>query len=156
MRFRKTIKIAPGLKLNLSKSGVSTTIGKRGLSATVNKDGAYLNTGVPGTGLSHREKIGGGSDSAPNYEPEIESTPKSDNANETAADVKPEIIKDIPTFKRGLHSSYIIAVICILLGIVSIATVILPILFFIGAVIFLLAANTAKKQIKELESAEVK
>ncbi|KAB8331127.1 DUF4236 domain-containing protein [Scytonema tolypothrichoides VB-61278] len=33
-RFRKSVKIAPGLKLNLSKSGGSLSIGGRG--ATVN------------------------------------------------------------------------------------------------------------------------
>lgn len=31
-RFRKRIKIAPGVNINLSKSGISTTIGKRGAS----------------------------------------------------------------------------------------------------------------------------
>ena len=51
-RFRRTIKIAPGIKLNLSKSGVSTTMGKRGLTTTLGKNGAYLNAGVPGTGMS--------------------------------------------------------------------------------------------------------
>jgi hypothetical protein len=59
MRFRKTIKIAPGIKLNLSKSGISSTVGGKGLSATIGKNGAYLNTGIPGTGVSARTKIGG-------------------------------------------------------------------------------------------------
>jgi TM2 domain-containing membrane protein YozV len=60
MRFRKSIKIAPGLKINLSKSGVSTTIGGKGLSANIGSKGAYLNTGIPGTGVSARHKIAGG------------------------------------------------------------------------------------------------
>ncbi|MDR3138454.1 MAG: DUF4236 domain-containing protein [Treponema sp.] len=60
MRFRKSIKIAPGLKINLSKSGVSTTIGAKGLSANIGDRGAYLNTGIPGTGVSARHKIAGG------------------------------------------------------------------------------------------------
>ncbi|MFA0964490.1 DUF4236 domain-containing protein [Roseivirga sp. BDSF3-8] len=59
MRFRKSIKIAPGIKLNLSKSGISTTLGGRGLSVNVGKRGTYLNTSIPGTGLSSRQKIGG-------------------------------------------------------------------------------------------------
>ena len=82
--------------------------------------------------------------------------PENESASPPAAEVKPEIVKDIPTFKKGRRNSFLIAIICIILGIVSIATVILPILFFIAAVIFLMAARTAKKQIKELESAEVK
>jgi hypothetical protein len=60
MRFRKSIKIAPGLKINLSKSGVSTTIGGKGLSTNLSSRGAYLNTGIPGTGVSARHKIAGG------------------------------------------------------------------------------------------------
>jgi hypothetical protein len=62
MRFRKSIKIAPGLKINISKSGVSTTIGGKGLSTNIGKNGAYLNTGIPGTGVSSRHKIAGTSD----------------------------------------------------------------------------------------------
>lgn len=57
MRFRKRIKIAPGINLNLSGSGVSTTIGPRGANVNIGKKGAYLNTGVPGTGLYNRTKI---------------------------------------------------------------------------------------------------
>ena len=61
MRFRKSIKIAKGLKINLSKSGLSTTIGGKGLSFNLGKNGGYLNTSIPGTGLYSRNKIFGGS-----------------------------------------------------------------------------------------------
>jgi hypothetical protein len=60
MRFRKTVKIAPGVKLNLSKSGPSLTVGGKGLSANLGNRGVYLNTGIPGTGISSRHKISGG------------------------------------------------------------------------------------------------
>jgi hypothetical protein len=59
MLFRKSIKIAPGLKLNLSKSGISSTIGGKGLSVNIGTRGAYLNTGIPGTGISNRTKLDG-------------------------------------------------------------------------------------------------
>ncbi|WP_288074680.1 DUF4236 domain-containing protein [Pseudomonas sp.] len=61
IRFRKSIKVAPGIKLNISKSGVSTTIGKRGASVNIGKKGVHANAGIPGTGLSYRTKIAGGS-----------------------------------------------------------------------------------------------
>ncbi|MDQ8184252.1 DUF4236 domain-containing protein [Pelagicoccus sp. SDUM812002] len=57
MRFRKRIRIAPGIRLNLSLSGVSATIGPRGFNVNVGKKGAYLNTGIPGTGLYDRQRI---------------------------------------------------------------------------------------------------
>ncbi|MBR5469200.1 MAG: DUF4236 domain-containing protein [Paludibacteraceae bacterium] len=56
-QFRKRIKIAPGLFINLSKSRVSATIGTRGASVTVGKNGTTLNTGIPGTGLYKRTKL---------------------------------------------------------------------------------------------------
>lgn len=57
-RFRRTIKIAPGIRLNLSKSGVSTSIGKRGATVNLSKRGTYGTIGLPGTGLSWRGKLG--------------------------------------------------------------------------------------------------
>jgi hypothetical protein len=60
-RFRKTIKIAPGVRLNLGKSGISTSVGKRGASVTVGRRGAHANVGIPGTGLSYRTRLNEGS-----------------------------------------------------------------------------------------------
>jgi len=57
--YRKRIKIAPGIHLNLSKGGVSTSVGPRGAKITFGKNGAYLNTGIPGTGLYSRTKLSG-------------------------------------------------------------------------------------------------
>src|SRR5688572_26013570 len=56
-RFRKSFKILPGLKINLSKSGISTTIGKLGASLNIGKRGAKLTTGIPGTGISHTTNL---------------------------------------------------------------------------------------------------
>ncbi|MBR1821106.1 MAG: DUF4236 domain-containing protein [Clostridia bacterium] len=63
MRFRKSITIFKGLKVNFSKSGVSVTVGGKGVSANVGPKGVFLNTSIPGTGLYDRKKIadfGGG------------------------------------------------------------------------------------------------
>jgi hypothetical protein len=61
--FRKSIKILPGVRVNVGSSGVSTTIGGRGASVNIGRRGTYLNAGVPGTGLSTRARMGGGSGS---------------------------------------------------------------------------------------------
>ena len=55
--FRKRIKIIPGVHINLSVKGISTTIGVPGASVNVNQEGVYRNLGIPGTGLYSREKI---------------------------------------------------------------------------------------------------
>ena len=57
MRFRKSITIFKGVKLNFSKSGVSLTVGGKGLSTNIGKKGVFLNTSIPGTGLYDRKKI---------------------------------------------------------------------------------------------------
>lgn len=75
-RFRKSVKIMPGVRLNISKSGFSTTIGGRGASVNVGKSGTYMNAGIPGTGLSMREKISGNSNTGQIYE----STPTGSNS----------------------------------------------------------------------------
>ena len=59
MRFRRKAKLFPGVYLNFSKSGISTTIGVPGASINFNKQGTFLNTGIPGTGIYDRKKIGG-------------------------------------------------------------------------------------------------
>ena len=55
IKYRKRIKLLPGLILNISTSGISFTIG--GISLNLSKKGLFLNTGIPGTGLYDRKKI---------------------------------------------------------------------------------------------------
>lgn len=58
MRFRKSIKIAKGVKLNLSKTGASFTLGTgKGLSFNLGNKGAYLNWSIPGTGIYDRVRL---------------------------------------------------------------------------------------------------
>jgi len=57
MRFKRRKKILPGVYLNFSGSGISTTIGVPGASVNFGRNGTYLNTGIPGTGLYNRQRI---------------------------------------------------------------------------------------------------
>lgn len=54
-RFRRSIKIAPGVRINLSKTGVSTSIGTRGATVNIRGDRVRETVGIPGTGLSYTE-----------------------------------------------------------------------------------------------------
>ena len=58
MRFRKSLKIMPGVRINLSKSGVSTSLGGRGATVNVSKRGVRSTLSVPGTGLSWSSNSG--------------------------------------------------------------------------------------------------
>jgi len=54
-RFRRSIKIMPGVRLNVGKRGVSASVGVRGAHVTVGKDGTRSTVGIPGTGASWTE-----------------------------------------------------------------------------------------------------
>ncbi len=58
VRFRKTIKLTKGCKINVAKTGVSLSLGGRGHSINVGKNGPTATVGIPGTGISYRQKIG--------------------------------------------------------------------------------------------------
>lgn len=57
LRFRRSIKLAPGIRMNLSGSGISWSLGPRGASVGIGKRGTFLNTGIPGTGLYNRQQL---------------------------------------------------------------------------------------------------
>ncbi|MGE5528600.1 MAG: DUF4236 domain-containing protein [Patescibacteria group bacterium] len=50
-RFRRSIRIAKGVRINLSKSGIGLSAGGRGFCVGVGPRGAYTSMGIPGTGL---------------------------------------------------------------------------------------------------------
>jgi len=56
-RFQRRIKILPGLRLNVSKTGISWTVGTRGASVTARNGRLTGNVGIPGTGLSYRKRL---------------------------------------------------------------------------------------------------
>jgi hypothetical protein len=60
LRFQKRLNLAPGARLNLSKSGASASLGPRGADVNVGANGVTTNAGIPGTGISYRRKLGGG------------------------------------------------------------------------------------------------
>jgi hypothetical protein len=64
-RFRRSVRLLPGVRLNFSKSGVSASFGIRGASVTVGKSGTHLNLGIPGTGLSYRTRLDGPANRSP-------------------------------------------------------------------------------------------
>lgn len=53
-RFRKSIKIFPGLKINFNKKSSSVTFGSKGAHYTISSSGKRTGTvGIPGTGISY-------------------------------------------------------------------------------------------------------
>jgi Protein of unknown function (DUF4236) len=52
-RFRRSLKLLPGIRLNFGKRGVSTSIGVRGAHITVGHGKVRETVGLAGTGLSY-------------------------------------------------------------------------------------------------------
>lgn len=62
LKYRKSFKIAPGVKVNLSRKSAGVSIGgKYGGMSFNTKRGATARVSAPGTGLSYSTKIGGSS-----------------------------------------------------------------------------------------------
>ncbi len=59
LRFRKTISILPGIKLNLSKTGVSASVGGKGSTMNIGTRRRMVTLGIPGTGLSYQMSLTG-------------------------------------------------------------------------------------------------
>lgn len=54
LRFRKSVKIAPGVRLNISKKSVGISAGVKGYRKSINSSGRVTTSiGVPGTGVSY-------------------------------------------------------------------------------------------------------
>ena len=60
LKFRKSIKIAPGVKLNLSNKSAGISFGTKGCRYSLNSSGRRTTTiGIPGTGLSYSHSSSG-------------------------------------------------------------------------------------------------
>ncbi len=56
-RFRRSVRIVPGLRLNFGKGGLtSLSVGRRGITANIDAKGIKTTFSVPGTGLSYSTK----------------------------------------------------------------------------------------------------
>lgn len=59
-RFRRSVKLAPGLRLNISKRGFGLSAGMPGARVSVNSQGeARQSLGIPGTGMSWVQHLTG-------------------------------------------------------------------------------------------------
>jgi len=58
-RFRRSIGIGPGTRLNIGSKSVGISTGRSGLRISTNsRTGTHGSVGIPGTGLSYRQRLG--------------------------------------------------------------------------------------------------
>jgi hypothetical protein len=56
-RFRRSVKIMPGVRWNISSGESSWSLGKRGFTVNVGRKGVRTTMSIPGTGLSHTQLL---------------------------------------------------------------------------------------------------
>lgn len=57
-RFRRSVKILPGIRLNISRRGLSSlSFGRRGATLNIGRSGMRQTLGIPGTGISYSSRI---------------------------------------------------------------------------------------------------
>lgn len=57
-RFRRSFRVIPGVRLNLSRSGLSASIGAAPFTVNIGPHGLMNTLSVPGTGISYRAHVG--------------------------------------------------------------------------------------------------
>lgn len=85
-RFRRSVKILPGVRWNLNKGGSSFTFGPRGFKYTVGSKGARTTVGIPGTGISYTQvhsSGGKGPPPLPSASTQMPSIPQKSGINKT-------------------------------------------------------------------------
>ena len=103
-KFRRRVKIIPGVHLNFSKSGISTSIGVKGASVTLGSSGAYLNTSIPGLGIYNRQQLSNGvkKPMLPPALPQNNSYPFESRGNIFSADIHEITSQDMQGIKEAI------------------------------------------------------
>ena len=96
IRFRKSFKVLPGVKVNMSKGGISFTVGTKGYHLNFSKRGVHQTVGLPGSGLSETSYL-------VKNDPEPETKrDKSKKDRRTADDLAEEAVeKDVAVRRRS-------------------------------------------------------
>jgi hypothetical protein len=87
MRFRRSIKIAPGIKVNFNKNSIGVSVGPKGAHVSVNSKGQKSESiGIPGTGLSYVNRSSAKKSQAAIAQQPLEQPAKQKLTSEQAAD----------------------------------------------------------------------
>jgi len=54
-RYRSSVRLARGLRINLSRSGASLSVGRRGATVNLGRRGIRGTVGLPGSGIGYSE-----------------------------------------------------------------------------------------------------
>lgn len=64
LRYRKSVRLTPGVRLNVATRGASLSLGRPGATVNVSGRGTRATIGLPGTGISYVTRTRSNSDAA--------------------------------------------------------------------------------------------
>ena len=97
IRFRRTVKIAPGVRLNVGTKSLSARVGGKDFGVTSGTSGTRISAGIPGTGVYTTQKVGGSNSR--------HTTRLTKTANAESAPARmslQEVIRTAPPIEKGL------------------------------------------------------
>lgn len=97
LRFRRTVKIAPGVRLNVGKKSASIRVGGKGFGVTSGSSGTHVSAGIPGTGVYATQKVG-----ASKSRQTARSAPTVSAGSAPAGMSLLEVIRTVPPIEKGL------------------------------------------------------
>lgn len=98
LRFRKSVNLGKGVRINFSKSGVGWSVGNKGARFTKKSNGGYrTTTNIPGTGFSYTKDFGGKSGRSKVQEEKIYYS----NAQQSYSDVSQNVFENEPNRRNG-------------------------------------------------------
>lgn len=145
-RFRRSVKIMPGVKVNFNKKSVGVTFGGKGAHYTVNSSGRKTTTfGIPGTGLYYTESSGGGSTKKSSSEPLF-------GSGVSAAPPKSDL--EIATKRLKTNKKLFITAVVLCIWFLILEEYILSVIFGIGAALLMALKRPKLKAVKADEEAK--
>jgi hypothetical protein len=82
VRIRKSFNLFPGVKVNMSKGGMSITVGRKGFHLNFSKRGVRQTVGLPGSGISESSYLFKNKDEEDKKEKETEKEERSSEADD--------------------------------------------------------------------------
>lgn len=127
IRFRKSFKVAQGVRVNVSKSGLGMSVGTKGARVGVGPRGAYTSVGIPGTGIYSTSYLSG---------------KRSEVSNQTISSFSSNDIIPVPA---ELRQSSSIGCLILIVGLILLFTVpLLGIAILFGSLIISVTNSNAK------------
>ena len=101
IRIRKSFNLFPGVKVNMSKGGMSITVGRKGFHLNFSKRGVRQTVGLPGSGISESSYVFKNKD-----EDKKEAEPEKEAQSSEEDEAKPKRSRSRRTVKEQVSSPW--------------------------------------------------